>query len=64
MRYLKEVTDDWKCEYNVPNHTYIVESGRNGRLLGYIKEGSSEPLMFPKPFPFFRKNRKFKEVKV
>lgn len=63
MRFLKEITDDWKCDFNVPNHTYIVEDGRGGRLLGYIKAGYSEPLMFSKPFPFDRKNRKFKELK-
>lgn len=64
MRYLKEITDDWKCDYRVPLHTYIVEDGRSGRLLGYIKEGRNEPIMFSKPFPFDRKNRKFKELKV
>lgn len=63
MRYLKEITDDWKCDYNVPCHTYIVEDGRSGRLLGYVKEGRTKPLMFSKPFPFDRRNRKFKELK-
>jgi hypothetical protein len=63
MRFLKEITDDWKCDYNVPCHTYIVEDGRNGRLLGYIKDGRNEPMMFSKPYAFDRRNRKFKELK-
>ena len=63
MRYMKEITDDWKCDYRVPCHTYILENGRGGRILGYIKEGRKEPIMFSKPYPFDRKNRKFKELK-
>ena len=63
MRYLQETTDDWKCDYRIPNHTYIVEDGRSGRLLGYIKEGRTEAIMFSKPYPFDRKNRTFKELK-
>ena len=63
MRYLQETTDDWKCDFRVPNHTYIVEDGRGGRLLGYVKEGTTAKIMFSKPFPFDRKNRKFKELK-
>jgi hypothetical protein len=63
MRYMQEITDDWKCDYNVPNHIYILEKGRGGRLLGYIKEGTTKKIMFDKPFPFFIKNRKFKELK-
>ena len=63
MRYLKEITDDWKCDYTVPCHTYIVENGRSGRLLGYVKDGYKKPIMFSKPFPFDRRNRKFKELK-
>ena len=63
MRYLQETTDDWKCDYTVPNHTYIVEDGRSGRLLGYVKEGTVDKIMFSKPFPFDRKNRTFKELK-
>jgi hypothetical protein len=63
MRYLKETTDWSQVDYCVPNHTYIVEDGRSGRLLGYIKAGRTEEIMFSKPFPFDRKNRKFVEVK-
>ena len=64
MKYLRETTD-WKdCEYRVPNHTYIVEGGRGGRMLGYIKAGTSEKIMFNGPRQFNRKNRTFEEVKV
>jgi hypothetical protein len=64
MRYLKETTNNWVCDYRVPCHTYIVEDGRNGRLLGYIKEGRTEEVMFSKPYAFDRRNRTFKEIKV
>ena len=63
MRYLKEITDDWKTDFRVPCHIYIVEDGRSGRMLGYIKEGTTTPIMNSKPMPFDRKNRKFKELK-
>lgn len=63
MRYLKETTDNWKCDFRVPNHIYILEKGRNGRMLGYVKEGTTEPTMFEKPIPFARKGRTFKELK-
>jgi hypothetical protein len=63
MRYLKEITDDWKTDFRVPNHTYILENGRNGRLLGYIKENTTNPIMFNTPTQFFRKGRTFKELK-
>lgn len=63
MRFLKEITDDWKCDYRVPLHTYILENGRSGRMLGYVKENTTEKIMFNKPMPFDRRNRKFKELK-
>jgi len=60
MKYLQEVTDNWKCEYRVPNHIYMI----NGiKAIGYIKEGTTEKIMFSKPIFFDRRNRKFKELK-
>lgn len=59
-KYLKEVTSDWKCEYRVPNHTYIVSGFK---VLGYIKEGTTEEIMFKKPMMFNQRYRKFEEVK-
>jgi hypothetical protein len=63
MRYMQETTDWSDTDYNVPNHIYILEKGRGGRLLGYIKQGTTDKIMFSKPFPFFNKNRTFKELK-
>jgi len=63
MRYLKETTVWDKCEYNVKNHTYIVQDGRGGKMLGYVKSGTSEKVMFAKPMFFDRRNRTFKELK-
>ena len=63
MRYLQETTDWSDTDYNVKNHIYILENGRSGRMLGYVKEGTNEKIMFAKPFFFNRKNRTFKELK-
>lgn len=59
-QYLQETTDDWKTDYRVPCHTYIFE---NSRCIGYIKEGTTEELMFKKPSnQFDKRGRKFKNV--
>lgn len=59
MKYLQETTKDWKCDFTVPNHIYLVEGMR---CLGYIKEGTKEVLMFNKPLMFDKKKRSFKEL--
>lgn len=53
--YFQETTD-----WEFPNHTYIVE---NGKMVGYIKEGTTEELMFKQPKTFDKKRRKFKKLK-
>lgn len=59
-QYLKETTSDWKTDYRVPCHTYIFEGAK---CVGYIKEGTTEELMFSKPSTQFDKaRRKFKDV--
>jgi hypothetical protein len=64
VKYIRETTDNWQCDFRVPCHTYIVESGRSGRMLGYIKEGTTEAIMNKKPMPFDRRGRSFKELGV
>lgn len=58
-------TTDWsEAKVNIPNHTYIVEDGRNGRCLGYIKSGTTEEIWFKTPSrQFDRRYRTFKELK-
>jgi hypothetical protein len=64
MRFLKETTDWSDSSCAVPNHTYIVEDGRYGRLLGYIPAGTNDKIMFSKPMrQFDRRFRTFKEIK-
>lgn len=61
MKYLKEVTVWDEVDYNVPNHTYIVNGKQE--LVGYIKEGTSEEIIFKHPMrQFSRTRRKFKDV--
>jgi hypothetical protein len=60
-KYLKEITSDYKTEYRVPLHTYIVMP--NGWCAGYIKEGTTEEIIFKNPSKAFSKSRrKFKDV--
>ena len=62
LTYLKEVTD-WGTYDYVPNHTYIVNAYQ--QLVGYIKQGTTEEIMFSKPFKQWSKSkRKFIEIKV
>jgi hypothetical protein len=60
LTFLKETTADWKADYRVPNHTYIM----NGTsCVGYVKEGTTEKIMFSKPSSQFnRKGRTFKDT--
>jgi len=59
MQYLKEVTV-WDTP--VQNHTYIVNDG--GNLAGYIKQGTTEEIIFSKPMKQWSKSRrKFEKVK-
>ena len=53
LTYLKEITKWDKTELNVPNHTYIINDA--GHLVGYIKTGTKEEIIFSKPF---KQNRK------
>jgi len=59
MKYLKEITE-W--DSNIPNHTYILND--KNELMGYIKTGTKDEIMFKKPMKqFTRTRRKFVELK-
>jgi len=59
MKYLKEITD-WGND--TPNHTYIVNE--KTELVGYIKTGTTEEIIFKSPMKQFSKSkRKFIELK-
>lgn len=59
-QYLQETTTDWKTDYTVPCHIYIMDGSK---CVGYIKEGTTEELMFSKPSVHFsKKGRKFKKI--
>lgn len=60
VHYMQELTDDWKTEYRVPCHIYLLQ---NTKCIGYIKEGTTEVQMFKKPMQFDKRGRKFKELK-
>jgi len=53
--YLKEVTE-WDMPYHVPSHTYIVNKA--SQLVGYIKEGTTEEIIFSKPKKQWSKSRR------
>lgn len=53
-------TTKWDC----PNHAYIVENKQCGKMIGYIKQGTDQPIFFSKPLTFSRTRRTFKEIKL
>jgi hypothetical protein len=62
ITYMKETTNDWKTDYRVPCHTYIMDGST---CIGYIKEGTVEEIIFSKPSKLFSKTgRKFVKVKM
>ena len=60
LKYLKETTTDWKTDYRVPCHTYIMQGSK---CVGYIKEGTTAEFMFTKGHNFDKRGRTFEEVK-
>ena len=56
MKYLKEITDWSESKTTVPNHTYIEDD--NGHLVGFIKTGTKEEIIFKKPLKQFSKSRR------
>tara|TARA_B110000977_G_scaffold83086_1_gene111007 strand:- start:2861 stop:3052 length:192 start_codon:yes stop_codon:yes gene_type:complete len=55
IEYFKEITD-WGSYTYVPNHTYMVD--KSGHLVGYIKTGTTEEIIFSKPMKQFSKSRR------
>lgn len=54
---LQEVTEwDW------PNHTYHVDQ-HAGKMIGYVKAGTTELFTFKKPMSFSKSYRKFKKIR-
>lgn len=59
MKYLKEIT---KWDTDIPNHTYIINE--KTELVGYIKTGTKEEIIFKSPMKQFSKShRKFIELR-
>lgn len=57
MKYLKEIT-----EWDIPNHTYMLND--KNELVGYIKTGTKEEIIFKSPMKQFSKTRrKFVQLK-
>ena len=53
IEYFKEITV-W--DTNIPNHTYMIDKA--GSLVGYIKTGTTEEIIFNKPMKQFSKSRR------
>jgi uncharacterized secreted protein with C-terminal beta-propeller domain len=59
IKYLKEIT---KWDGDIPNHTYMVDE--KGNLVGYIKTGTKEEIIFKSPMKQFSKShRKFIDLR-
>jgi hypothetical protein len=59
IEFLHETTKSWNADYRVPCHTYLIE---NSRTVGYVKEGTSEIIMFKKPKSFSKSRRTFTKL--
>lgn len=60
MQILQETTDDWKASYRVPLHTYYVEGTK---LVAYIREGTTTPVVFATPMRFDKRGRSFRVLR-
>ena len=57
---LKEVTV-WDMDFQ-PNHTYFLNEA--GKMVAYIKKGTTEILYNKKPMSFSKTRRKFEKVYI
>ena len=58
--YLQETTSDWKTEFRMPCHIYVMDKSK---CVGYIKEGTTKILMFSQPWTYFdKRHRTFKKL--
>jgi len=61
--YLLKETTNWG-DNNISNHTYIMEKKGASKIIGYVRQGETEPHFFNKPLTFTKSRRTFKEQKV
>lgn len=60
-KILIETTNNWKCDYNVPCHSYEIDA--KGNLVAYQIEGTDDWIEFKTKLPFKKTGRTFIEVK-
>jgi hypothetical protein len=53
---LEEIT-----EWDFPNHTYHVDQ-HAGKMIGYVRKGTTQLETFSKPMGFSKSYRKFKKL--
>lgn len=58
MKLLQETTD-WQGP--TPNNTYVFGSS-SMKIIGYIKQGTQEPIKFTMPQSFDQRRRSFKQL--
>lgn len=56
MEILKEITD-WDCEYNVRNHTYLINN--KGRVVAYAIDSGTEVVQLKTGYNIDKRYRKF-----
>jgi hypothetical protein len=59
MKAFQEVTE-WDPEFSVPNHVYFLNDSKE-KMYGYVNS-KGVVQNFAKPYKFYSKGRKFKEV--
>jgi len=48
--------------WNFSNHTYFLTDNQE-KVLGYIKAGTTNTVMFTTPLKFYKQKRTFKQIK-
>lgn len=62
MEVLQEITVWSECEYNVPNHVYVINSA--GKMKAYQNSNTGEWTVFSKSKQFDKRKRKFVKLNI
>ena len=62
IKFMHETTSNWKTNFNMPNHIYILEGST---CLGYIAQGTESEIWFANSLKNFdKRGRTFDHLKT
>ena len=59
IQYLQETDTEWNTDFRIPCHIYVIQ---NTRMIGYVKEGTTNVHYFKQPMSFDKRKRKLKNL--